>query len=69
MCDESDDITINKKPVVFARFIPKEGDFEPVTLYLDNVSIDKGDAETIYNNLKSSALSKGIDMKKVMYFG
>ena len=69
MCDESDDITVNKKLVVFARFIPKGGDFEPVTLYLDDVSIDKGDAETVYNNLKSSALSKGIDMKKVMYFG
>ena len=28
MCDESDDITVNKKLVVFARFISKEGDFE-----------------------------------------
>lgn len=69
MCDESDDIATKKKLVCYVRLIPESNDFEPETHFLDNVEIDKGDAETVYNALKSAAQNKGIDMKKVMFFG
>lgn len=69
MCDESDDIAVKKKLVCYARFVPKDNEFEPETVFLDNVEIDKGDAETVYNNLKASAQNIGIDMQKVMFLG
>lgn len=71
MCDESDDVSVHKKLVIFARFIPGDGDsdFQPETHFLENVTIDKGDSETVYNSLKSVASEKGIDCSKVMFFG
>ena len=69
MCDESDDVSVKKKLVCYVRFIPGNGSFKPETHFLDNVTIDKGDAETVYNGLKSAAEDKGIDVSKVMFFG
>lgn len=69
MCDESDDISVQKKLVVYVRLIPKDSSFEPETYFLDNVTIEKGDAETIYTHLKATASDKGIDVKKIMFLG
>ena len=69
MCDESDDVAVKKKLVCYVRFVPKDGEFEPETLFLDNIEIEKGDAETVYTKLKEAAQNRGIDMKKVMFLG
>ncbi|XP_060586448.1 uncharacterized protein LOC132742139, partial [Ruditapes philippinarum] len=69
MCDESDDVSVQKKLVIFARFIPECTDFQPETHFIENVTIDKGDAETVYQSLKSVVSEKGIDFSNVKFFG
>lgn len=69
MCDESDDVSICKKLIVYLRMIPKGGNFVPETHFLDNIDIDKGDAETLHNSLKSCAENKNIPLKKIMFLG
>ncbi|XP_060606407.1 zinc finger protein 862-like [Ruditapes philippinarum] len=69
MCDESDDVSVQKKLVIFARFIPECTDFQPETHFIENDTIDKGDAETVYQSLKSVVSAKGMDVSNVMFFG
>lgn len=67
ICDESDDVSIQKMLVIFVRFIPECSDFQPESHFLENITVDKGDSETVYTSLKSVASEKAIDVGKVMF--
>ena len=50
MCDESTDATVLKKLCIYFRYIKN---YEPVTSFIENVQIQSGTAEVIFENCVS----------------
>ena len=66
MIDETVNVTVNKKLILFVRYV-KNG--EPCTTFIGNYTILAGDAETVFTKLTDVLREKGIDCVKVVGLG
>ena len=69
MCDESTDISVQKKLVVYGRVV--NDDLSSETIYLGNLRLSHVSvtADVIYTSLKDFIEAKGLQLSKVIGFG
>lgn len=68
LLDESTDISVTKLLGIVVQYFSKTS-FEIVTSFLTLAKLDKGDAESITEAVKSTLLSYGLDIKKLCGIG
>ena len=65
LIDETVNITVNKKLIVFLRYVI---DGSPHTVFC-NYTVPAGDAETVYNKVREVLGEEGIDARRVVGLG
>jgi len=66
--DESTDISVHKKLVVYARCVDPDT-FIPSTHFIANVRVESGTGEVIAQEIQNCLKSRNVDISKVMGFG
>ena len=66
MCDESTDTTVLKKLCIYLRYMRN---YEPVTSFVENVQIDSGTADAIYDKIKACLKKYKVGDRQVIGFG
>ena len=67
LLDESCDISVTKKLLIYAKTISSDFDIE--THFLDNLQISDGTAKTIYQSVKNALQERNISLNKVLAVG
>ena len=67
LLDESCDISVTKKLLIYAKTISSDFDIE--THFLDNLQISDGTAKTIYQSVKNALQERNILLSKVLAVG